>query len=57
MIDHASPDRSQVNGSGLSEAETRISSAEKVVPKNAIRIAPQKYSKLTEKELERLLWS
>lgn len=44
--------------STVSEAETRLSSDEK--PKkqlaNASRIAPEKYSKLTAVELDRLLW-
>jgi hypothetical protein len=41
-----------------SEAETRVSSAEKVANRklNAPTIAPQKYSRLTAEELDKLLW-
>lgn len=42
----------------VSEAETRVSSAERVPKRTsyAISIAPKPYSKLTEVQLERLLW-
>ena len=43
--------------SSVSEAETRLSSDEKPKkPAKAPRIAPEKYSKLTSVELDRLLW-
>ncbi|TNV82854.1 hypothetical protein FGO68_gene7211 [Halteria grandinella] len=52
-----SPERSQIT-STLSEAETRVSSAEKVTTrkKQGISIAPQQFSKLTSEELDKLLW-